>query len=261
MGIYHFLILGSEGRQNYLREFLEMSGQEVVQAENYQPGYYDAVLLPVPQTAKYLEENLDSFQRGQIVYGCNFPRELKIQGEKRGVHFVDYMKVDGVAEKNAVATAEGAIAEALKAGCRCIEKSRIFVVGYGRCGRVLTEKLLALGAYVTVIDRKEEKRKEAEKRGVSSMDFSQMTENAGEVDFVVNTVPAPVIRESFLGLVKMDVVIIDIASKPGGVDFDFCRKKGLNANLCLGLPGKYAPKSAAEILCKVIEVDFPFTLR
>jgi dipicolinate synthase subunit A len=36
------------------------------------------------------------------------------------------------------------------------------------------------------------------------------------------------------------------------VDFDYCQKKGINAKLCLGLPGKYAPKSSAGILLEVI---------
>ncbi len=49
-----------------------------------------------------------------------------------------------------------------------------------------------------------------------------------------------------------DVTIVDIASAPGGVDFDFCRQQNIRAKLCPGLPGIYAPQSSAEILFEAI---------
>lgn len=259
MDPYHFLVLGDEARQCYLAGFLREAGQEVMQAGEYRPGYHDAVFLPVPQTAKYLEDNFEKFQRGQIIYGCNFPEQFLQAGEERGLFFVDYMKVPGAASRNAVATAEGAVAEALQAGCRCIQGSRILVTGFGCCGEVLAEKLVSLQACVTVAERKEEKRARARAFGCDAVGFEEICGRAGEYDFVFNTVPAMVLSEDFLAGVKQDVTIIDIASRPGGVDFEFCRKNGINANLCLGLPGKYAPKSSAEILMEVIEVKFPFT--
>ena len=33
------------------------------------PGYHDAILLPVPQTAMFFEENKEKIQKGQVVYG------------------------------------------------------------------------------------------------------------------------------------------------------------------------------------------------
>ena len=68
----------------------------------------------------------------------------------------------------------------------------------------------------------------------------------------MNTVPALVLTAPQLSKVKGESIIIDIASKPGGVDFEYCRKKNISAKLCLGLPGKYAPMSAAGILMEVI---------
>ena len=121
MGKYHFLVLGEEPRQKYLTAMLRRQGHVVMEAEDYLPGYHDAVLLPVPQTAKYLETIADKLQKGQTVYGCNFPVELRKDGEEKGIRFVDYMKVEGVASRNAVATAEGAIAEALQLGCVSIQ--------------------------------------------------------------------------------------------------------------------------------------------
>lgn len=253
MNLYHFLVLGSEPRQQYLAEFLREAGHEVMEAEEYLPGYHDAVLLPVPQTAFYLEKNIGKLQKGQIVFGCNFPVELTEQGEARGITFLDYMKVDGVASKNAIATAEGAIFEAMKESKVNLQGNPVLVVGYGRCGEVLAEKLLAMNADVTVMDRKEEKRSRALAMGCRGISFEEGMGEMETYDFIFNTVPAPVITKEYLSRTKRGVIIIDIASKPGGVDFDFCQKEGICAKLCLGLPGKYAPKSSAGILMEVIE--------
>lgn len=51
------------------------------------------------------------------------------------------------------------------------------------------------------------------------------------------------------------MVIIDLASRPGGLDYGYCQQNNLNAKLCGGLPARYAPKSAAELLMKIIEAN------
>lgn len=252
MGKYHFLVLGEEARQKFLAAMLRELGHEVMEAEDYLPGYHDAVLLPVPQTADYLQKIEDKLQKGQTVYGCHFPADSKKCCEEKGIRFVDYMEAEGVASRNAVATAEGAIAEALQAGCVCVQDSRVLIVGYGTCGAVLADKLMAWKAKVTVVDRKETKREVAKTYGCQAVSFTELPELIGEYDIIFNTVPALVLTEGQLCQVKREAVIIDIASRPGGVDFAYCRKKNIIAKLCLGLPGKYAPKSAAGILMEVI---------
>ncbi|OJT91053.1 dihydrofolate reductase, partial [Clostridioides difficile] len=52
--------------------------------------------------------------------------------------------------------------------------------------------------------------------------------------------------------VSQEVTIIDIASSPGGVDYSVVKEAGINATLCLGLPGKYSPKTSGEILVNAI---------
>lgn len=249
----HFLVLGEEKRQQYLAKMLREHGHEVMEASCYQPGYHDAILLPIPQSMRYIEENRAKFQRGQTVFGCQIPVGEIAESEAKGIHVIDYMKAEGVADRNAVATAEGAIAEALQEGCTSIQGSKCLVVGYGTCGTVLASKLGQWKAYVTVMERKEKKREMARSFGYDAVSFDESKQHMGQYDFVFNTVPAPVLTNEFLMEVKPDVTVIDIASKPGGVDFEYCRKKGICAKLCLGLPGKYAPKSAAGILMEVIK--------
>ena len=50
-----------------------------------------------------------------------------------------------------------------------------------------------------------------------------------------------------------DVIIIELASNPGGVDFEKANELDLNVIKALGLPGKVAPYTAAKYIKKVIK--------
>jgi dipicolinate synthase subunit A len=49
-----------------------------------------------------------------------------------------------------------------------------------------------------------------------------------------------------------DVVVIDLATQPGGTDFEAANAYGLKAILAPGLPGKVAPVFAGRILAEVL---------
>ena len=51
---------------------------------------------------------------------------------------------------------------------------------------------------------------------------------------------------------RPDTVIIDLASKPGGVDFEAAKELGLNVIWALSLPGKVAPITAGKIITDTI---------
>ena len=55
-----------------------------------------------------------------------------------------------------------------------------------------------------------------------------------------------------------DAYILDIASKPGGTDFECAKESGIASDLLLSIPGRFSPKSSAYILARAIE---RFTLR
>lgn len=250
-----FLILGKEERQKYLFQMLCSKGQTVTYCDSWLDGCYDAILLPVAQTAAYLKRINDRLQAGEYVFGCNFPAEIVEHKRKQGVFFVDYMKEEGAAYINAVATAEGAVAEALLSGKEVLFGKEILVMGYGRCGQILAGRLQALGGKVTVCDKREEKLAMACAYGFQAVQAGAKlpSEFWSRFLYIFNTVPELVFDAERLAHIRHDAVMIDIASKPGGIDYAYCEKNNLNAKLCGGLPAKYAPKSAAELLLAVIE--------
>jgi dipicolinate synthase subunit A len=158
-----------------------------------------------------------------------------------------------VTEENAVATAEGTIAELVNHSPYNIDEAKIIVTGYGCCGKAIAERLKAMGARVTVLARRREVRKAAKKDGFYAADFAFGPEEAMGAAMLVNTVPAPVVTKSIIQELPRDAYILDIASMPGGTDFAYARECGIRADLVLGIPGKYAPKESAYILERSIE--------
>jgi dipicolinate synthase subunit A len=153
---------------------------------------------------------------------------------------------------NAIATAEGTIMEAILNSDRNLHRSKCLVLGYGRCAKVLAQKLKALDANVTVAARSKEALAYANSFGLNIIALSDLDKILPDCDYIFNTIPALILTKEKLNLIKQDSTIIDIASYPGGVDFDYAKKLNLTAKLCPALPGKVASKSSADILATEI---------
>lgn len=198
-----------------------------------------------------LEELYKCMRKGQKIFGGVIPKNFTEACREREIDCYDFMKDEPLAVFNAVATAEGAILEALKNKNTNIHGSKALVLGYGRCGRVLAEKLKGLGAKVTVCSRCEVELATAETFGFHTLPLNDLKENVQRYEYIFNTIPAVLLHRDMLKRMRRDVLLIDIASGEGGVDYVSAKKLGINSLHALGLPGKYAPKISAKGL-----VDF-----
>jgi len=188
-----------------------------------------------------------------ILIGGNIPASITELCDNRNIIYYDLMKDEKITILNAVATAEGAIMEAISGSDRNLHGSNCLVLGYGRCAKVLSQKLKALDVGVTIAARSEEALAYASTNGQMAVHLSNIKCILPSFHYIFNTIPVLVLDRDCLDLVSKDVTIIDIASAPGGVDFKYAKSLNLNAKLCLGLPGKVAPKTSADIL--VTEID------
>lgn len=73
---------------------------------------------------------------------------------------------------------------------------------------------------------------------------------------IINTIPFNIIPEEAL-ILENKPYILDIASFPYGVNEELVKKykDKINYNLYLGIPSKFAPKEASEILLKILEKE------
>lgn len=240
-------------RQKYLGALLSEAGYHVILAEGTPdldiraaevPERENAtlVLLPVPASSTLLSQIKNRLTASHIVLGGNLPENFLSYCEKENITVIDYMKFQTVAMKNAVATAEGAICQAITSSDINLHNSRCLIIGFGKCGEILAKKLQGLDCHVWVSTRDELAKAKAFAYG-----YREHT-SYKDYDFIFNTAPAPIITPSVIDQLRPEAVIIDIASKPGGCDFNYCIRKGIMAKHCPGLPGKYAPRSSAEII-------------
>ncbi len=149
---------------------------------------------------------------------------------------------------DAVPTAEGAIAIAVDRLPFTLYGSECIVTGFGRIAKVLVRLLTAFGAHVTVSVRKQSDLAWAKIYGADAVKISGLPKAAKNADVIFNTVPAVLFDKRTLQVLKKDCLVIDLASKPGGVDFDAAKELSLNTVWALSLPGKSAPVSAGAII-------------
>lgn len=180
------------------------------------------------------------------------PEAFRQECDERGIRCYDYMKDESIAVFNAVATAEGAILEALFHKDTNIHRSNTLVLGYGRCGMVLAQKLKGLSAFVTVCGKSPVELARAEAMGMEILSLDCLAEKAGNFEYIYNTIPALVLEEGILAKMQKDALIIDIASGKGGVDYQAAERLDVEALHCLGLPGKYAGKISAKRLAEYV---------
>lgn len=176
---------------------------------------------------------------------------VKIAANSR-LRLVELMKMDEVAILNSIPTAEGAVQMAMEMMPITIHGSCALVLGFGRTGATLARLLGAMGARTRVAARRPEYLARITELGLMPVPFADLSHYLGEADVIFNTVPVPVLTGEVLDKVSPGTVVIDLASAPGGVDFQRAESIGVNAVLAPGLPGKVAPTTAGRILAKVI---------
>lgn len=146
---------------------------------------------------------------------------------------------------NAVPTAEGAIQIAMEQTDVTLHGTQALVIGHGRIGSVLSRKLAALGARVTVSARSCRDMALIEAAGLESADTRRLTDVLDRFPLVFNTVPAAVLGAAELAKLPRGALVIDLASQPGGVDLAASVPPGLRIIHALSLPGKVAPVTAS----------------
>lgn len=206
-----------DARQQYLAQMLLEDGCQVTLCEEKcrELGEYELVLLPVVTAKLDLKQMICQLQKGQRVFGGNLPEFFQDACMEKGVSCYDYMEEETIAVKNAVATAEGAIAEAICFSEETLYGAKVLVTGYGRCGRVLADRLCGMRCEVTVLEQEPEKRAIAEISGCHSVQNIEeiLTEHtAGEYRFLFHTIPVMIWKEAALKELPVGMTIIDIAS-------------------------------------------------
>ncbi|MFZ5943644.1 MAG: dipicolinate synthase subunit DpsA [Bacillota bacterium] len=228
----------------------------------------DAIVLPMPGTdnlgnvlAPLTGEKIiitkEIFQeipsKAPIFVGVAKPflREWARVFQKRLIEIAD---LDEIAIPNSIPTAEGCLQIAMEKLPITIHGSNAMVIGFGRCGKTLARMLNALGAKTTVFARKKADIARINEMGLNGETYDRLPGTIKAADVIFNTIPTQILDEAILKKLNKETLIIDIASAPGGTDFEAAGELGINAILAPSLPGLVAPKTAGLILAENLPV-------
>ncbi|KJR48326.1 Dipicolinate synthase subunit A [Desulfosporosinus sp. I2] len=274
-------VIGGDEREIYLISELQKQGAYIIGVgfEKAPPilgmtlvpsleeavGQVDALLFPMFGTdergavkAKYSaspivlnKKVLESIPlRVPLIIGFARPA-LRAIAENLGIQLVETGSLNELAILNSIPSAEGAIQMAMEATKITIHGSQSFVIGLGRCGWTLSRMLQGIGANVTGVARKPADLARAAEMGLHAVNFLDLEDEIDKAEIIFNTVPHQVLDRMMLQKVARDAVIVDLASIPGGTDFEYAQMLGIKALLAPGLPGLVAPKTAGRILAQI----------
>lgn len=172
--------------------------------------------------------------------------------KENNIQVTDMIKNEKLAILNSISTAEGAIEVAIRETDNIIHRSNVLILGFGRIGKVLAKKLQGLSANVTCAARKQDDFAWINAYGYNSININEMGKELEQFDIIFNTVPHLILTKEKIAFLNKKCVLIELASRPGGID----RKEAENHKIkivdALALPGKVAPITTAEFMKEAI---------
>ena len=172
--------------------------------------------------------------------------DKKIQSPE--IKCFDILKDEVTTILNTIPTAEGAIQVAMEETDYTITNMKALVIGFGRVGKTLANMLKRMGLDVYCEARKDSDLAWIKAYGYNPIPLENMKNILCKMDIIFNTVPYQILDKHTLILINRNSLIIDLASSPGGVDYEVSEKLGIKAILASALPGKVAPNTAAGYL-------------
>ena len=272
----NIVIVGGDKRQKYLKEFLESQGFEV---SSY--GLFDwdddtdklkaminentVIILPLPATRNgktinmpfskkeiSVDRLLSFLGKQNLVFGGIIKGDLLSRLRETDIPYIDYYD-NAFIEKNAVLTAFGTLKIILEHIDFALPMGEFAITGYGRVAKETASLLTSLSCDVTVFARNSSQREDAIIKGCKAYPIRSLSSLANTFDIIINTVPSQIITKETAQNINENCKVIELASAPYGMDFEVMRKNGVDVIKAFGLPGKYTPKTAGEIIGKKIQ--------
>ncbi len=199
-----------------------------------------------------VNEVLRTMKKNQLFIAGLISDKVAHLAKAYNVYAIDILEREEMAVMNAIPTAEGAIQIAMEELPITLNGSKSMVLGHGRIGKVLSNMLSGLGSDVYVEARKYSDIAWIQAFGQKPVYINEIKQYIGKMDVVFNTIPHKILDSETMDQISKDCLIIDLASKPGGVDFEKAKELGIKVIWALSLPGKVAPVTASNYIKQTV---------
>ncbi|MDD6401531.1 MAG: hypothetical protein PUG10_07980 [Lachnospiraceae bacterium] len=247
----HICVIGNDRRMEYIAEYFYNLGYEI--SKSLYEIKDNSIVICKPVIDKTEEKDLcNKIKKTNYLFIGKVSQTFEGFLNKNKIMYYQYLKDKLVTTENAILTAKGIIKEASNYNS-VIEESHCLVTGYGYCGKALAFELFKHNANVDVLVRNKELKNEIQKNNYGYYNFSDInTMDLSKYSYVFNTVPAIVFTKNEIDKCSKNIMIYDIASGMGGVDANYCLSNNIFYHQSLGIPGKYYPGKAGEIIANAI---------
>ena len=204
-----------------------------------------------------IKDLLGKIKEKTLIAG-NISEDIIKMAQKYNIKVIDVMKNEKLAILNTIATAEGTIELMIANTNTIIFDSNVLILGFGRVAKTLANRLKGLEKSITCASRENDELARIEVYGYEKMNLNDLVKYQESkkylknYDVIINTIPSMILDAEKLQYVNKEVLLIDLASNPGGIDKEETKKNGLKLIHALGLPGKVAPKSSARFIKDII---------
>lgn len=172
-------------------------------------------------------------------------QELQYLEEERVIY---YLQDESYIWLNARLTSEGMLCAFYELESASVYGKSFYITGFGRVAKMLAYMLHKLGANVHILARSNSQIQEAMAYGYVASQL--IPENMTKPYYLINTIPNKWFTDEFSQQFDQSVKIFDVASAPGCLNIEDVQS--VNYKLLPGLPGKYFPQDAANLLAQVI---------
>ena len=195
-----------------------------------------------------VEDFTNKKYKDKVFIAGNILDSVKEKLERSYERVIDVMKQEELVILNTIATAEGAIDVAIQNTDTIIHGSNVLILGFGRVAKEVANKFNGISAKVTCAARKRTDLAWIKALGYEAVNINELGEDLKKYDIIINTVPKMIIDKEEMQYMKKNVLLIDLASSPGGINQEDAKNSNLKFVWALALPGKIAPITSAEII-------------
>lgn len=249
-------VLLSDLRQKALADELINRGIGTDHGERLTDGYSVVILPYVSFSGEYLNSGDKSIhysqvmlhlRRTMVIFAGMFPEQFKRECEEKGVRLIDWFGDEELTVKNAYLTAEGALGIAIDRSPRAVKDSLVTIIGYGRVAKACARMFDLMGAHVRIMARNYAARIDAYTHGYKSYEIENDAP-LSDADIIINTVPSMILDGERMARVNKNAIMIELASKPYGIDKSAAETLGIPLYIAPGLPAKVAPLTAGRLM-------------
>ena len=197
---------------------------------------------------------------GAMLFTCYSTPRMDEWAKAASVKIIPYGTDDALSILHAVPTAEGAIRIAIENTDETLLGMDVLCIGLGRVGVSVAQAFEGMRSRVSVAARNPVQLARACAMNMAALDLQNLKSQIGKFGLIVSSAAGRVLDKELLALTRPDVVIIDLCSPPGSVDFEAAKalqRKTIWGRAQAGRAPRRAGRDEWQVLMRILREQTP----